>query len=304
MLFSEVYGAYYDVLSRILAQAVDGTLTRQTMYAVIRARGFEESVLTIPQNLADQTWPLVREDLTTPLAHKPVAPLTMMEKRWMKALLADPRIRLFDPPAEGLEDVTPLYPADALVYFDRYLDGDPFEDPEYIRHFRTVLTGLREKRWMQVRFTGRNGTEHCWRFVPHRMEYSAKDDKFRVIMGSRRSVITINLARIRDCTLLEPCAPEDTSLKSPEQGTLILELTDERNALERCMLHFSHLEKETERLDENHYRLTLRYDMGDETEMLIRVLSFGPLLKVISPEHFRNKLHSRIEKQKKLRTQE
>ena len=84
---------------------------------------------------------------------------------------------------------------------------------------------------------------------------------------------------------------------------LVLELTDERNALERVMLHFSHLNRETERIDDNHYKITLYYEREDETELLIRVLSFGPVLKVIFPDDFIKKLCDRLEKQKKLRTQ-
>ena len=38
-------------------------------------------------------------------------------------------------------------------------------------------------------------------------------------------------------------------------------------------------------------------------ELLIRVLSFGHVLKVISPDQFKEKLKNRIEKQMKLRTQ-
>ena len=82
---------------------------------------------------------------------------------------------------------------------------------------------------------------------------------------------------------------------------LVLELTDERNALERVMLHFSHLDKETERIGDNRYRITLHYEQEDETELLIRVLSFGPVLKVVFPEDFIKKLCERLEKQKKLR---
>jgi len=84
---------------------------------------------------------------------------------------------------------------------------------------------------------------------------------------------------------------------------LVLELMDERNALERCMLHFSHLEKETERIDNRRYRLTLHYEKDDETELLIRVLSFGHVLKVVSPDQFKEKLKNRIGKQMQLRTQ-
>ena len=83
--------------------------------------------------------------------------------------------------------------------------------------------------------------------------------------------------------------------------SLVLELKDERNALERAMLHFSHLNKETERIGEDLYKITLFYEREDETELLIRVLSFGPMVKVLFPEDFLGKLKERLEKQKKLR---
>ena len=51
MLFSEVYGTYYQVLARLIGQAVDGTLTSETMYATIQEQGFEESNLAISEAL-------------------------------------------------------------------------------------------------------------------------------------------------------------------------------------------------------------------------------------------------------------
>ena len=68
--------------------------------------------------------------------------LTALEKRWMKAVLADPRIQLFSPDETGLEDVEPLFTPDKIVYYDRYTDGDPYGDPSYIAHFRTILQAL------------------------------------------------------------------------------------------------------------------------------------------------------------------
>lgn len=55
-----------------------------------------------------QVWPLIRADYSTPLENPPTMPLTTLQKRWLKAILSDPRIQLFDPPMEGLEDVEPL----------------------------------------------------------------------------------------------------------------------------------------------------------------------------------------------------
>ena len=78
---------------------------------------------------------------------------------------------------------------------------------------------------------------------------------------------------------------------------MTFELEDRRNALERVLLHFSHLEKETKRLDDRRYRVTLKYDGQDETEMVIRLLSFGSAIRVVEPERMICLLRERIEKQ-------
>ena len=124
-----------------------------------------------------------------------------------------------------------------------------------------------------------------------------------MMSGNHRVPQIFNLARIIHCEILEAASDAGSYVKSIPKETLVLELTDERNALERCMTHFSHLEKETERIGDRQYRLTLRYEKDNEQELIIRVLSFGHLLKVISPYHFRAKLKYRIEKQMKLRPQ-
>lgn len=304
MLFSEVYGTYYNVLAKLLEKAVEGDLTQESMNHIIRENGFEESILTIPEALESQAWPLITKDYSTPLEHKPTMPLTTLQKRWLKALLNDPRIRLFDPPMDGLEDVEPLYPPDTFVYFDRYNDGDPFDDPGYQKRFRCILSAIRHKRWLRIQFTGRNGKSHFWRCIPYKLEYSAKDDKFRLISANSRSTLSINLGRVKACFQLEPYTDEDYRPKPMKKRILVLELTDERNALERAMLHFSHLDKETQRIDGNRYKITLYYEREDETELLIRVLSFGPVLKVVFPDDFVKKLCERLEKQKRMRTQE
>lgn len=304
MLFSEVYGTYYNVLAEVLTQAVEGELTRETLYAIIQEKGFEESILTIPQNLEDHTWPLLAEDLTTPLEDVPTMPLTELQKRWMKSLTMDPRFRLFDISAEELADVQPLYPEGVFVYFDQYSDGDPFEDPGYITVFRMILRAIREKRWIEVQFRGGKGQLNCWRCLPCKLEYSLKDDKFRVTVVNQWGTHVINVGRITKCAMLEDGGLPEYLPKTAEKQTLVLELTDHRNALERCMLHFSHLEKETERIDDRRYRLTLRYEKEDDTEILIRVLSFGPLLEVVSPDDFRQRIRERIQKQMKLYRQE
>ncbi len=304
MIFNEIYGTYYNMLAKLLSRAVEGELTQERLYATVQQEGYEESILTVPKALKEQTWPLLKDNMTTPLRHKPTMPLTELQKRWLKALLQDPRIRLFDPPTVGLEEVEPLFAPDTFVYFDRYLDGDPFEDPDYIRRFRCILSAIREKRRLRIGFAGTHGREHLWNCVPYRLEYSSKDDKFRLISSNKRGVLTINLSRITYCQPLGLCAQEDYRPRELSKRVLILELSDERNALERVMHHFSHFQRETERIGENRYRLRLTYERGDETELLIRVLSFGPVVQVVYPDDFIRDLKKRLEKQKKLRARE
>ena len=86
--------------------------------------------------------------------------------------------------------------------------------------------------------------------------------------------------------------------KAERRKNLTLLITDERNALERAMLHFAHFEKQAERTDDGRYILRLKYYENDETEIVIRVLSFGPYVKVLEPESFVNLIKERLISQK------
>ena len=301
MLFSEVYSRYYNAVAEVLARAVSGALTDKEMYDIVREKAFSESVMTIPDLLKKQVWQLMLPDNTTPIRNIPEMPLTELEKRWLKSLLADPRIKLFSPSEQGLETVKPLFSADDFVYYDRYTDSDPYDDPKYIENFSAVLTAVKEKRRLKIRFAGHLGTEQSWECIPQKIEYSAKDDKFRLIVTAPHGMSTINMARVKSCETGEKYSPDEYSPKETMKKELVMDLVDERNALERVMLHFSDLEKETRRIDDTHYRINLKYYTEDEAEILIRVLSFGPVLRVISPDSFITRIKSRIQKQERLR---
>lgn len=300
MLFSEVYGSYFAVVSDILTEAAAGTLTERRMTQLVQEKAFAESGLSIPAALKSGDWPLLDENMKSVLRHAPSAPLTDLQKRWLKSLLSDPRIALFAPSCAGLEDVEPLYDPDTFVYFDRYGDGDPYGDPVYIENFRTILQAIREKRQIRVRFHGHTGFRHSVICMPYRLEYSAKDDKFRLLAMKKRIPYTVNMARVSSCELREEYDPESRPAPKEYTEELTICLHDERNALERALLHFSHFEKETCKLEGGSYQMKLRYDREDETELLIRVLSFGPVMEVVEPAEFRQLLCERLMKQETL----
>ena len=86
----------------------------------------------------------------------------------------------------------------------------------------------------------------------------------------------------------------------PKKREVELELTDERKALERVLMHFAHFEKQAERLDDQRYRVRITYQEEDETEMLIRILSFGPVVRVTAPDHFVGLMRERLRRQRGL----
>lgn len=300
MLFHEVYGSYFNVVAAILADAAAFQLTEQRMTQIVQEKAFAESTLSIPAALKSEEWPLVNQDLRTPIKSAPTMPLTTLQKRWLKALLQDPRIALFDPCTEGLEDVEPLYRPGTFVYFDQYSDGDPYTDPGYAACFKVVLQAIREHRRLRIRFKGHTGIRHSIECIPYRMEYSEKDDKFRALVSGKHQPFTINMARVRSCELLDQYEPTGYHAPKGNLREMVLDLYDERNALERVLLHFSHFEKETLRLNDKHYQIKLSYDREDETELLIRVLSFGPVLKVTAPQEMVKAVTDRLNRQNAL----
>ena len=230
-------------------------------------------------------------------------PLTLLEKRWIKAVLLDPKAALFpdesfDP--DGLwPDVRPLFDPAKIVRFDQYGDGDPYDDPHYRDVFRKVMTAIREDRMIEVRFTSGKNKVRTWRCAPRKMEYSAKDDKFRVLVIKEGydDISPVNIARVEDVRVEGPIPEEMLGFPETPKKEARLLLTDERNALDRAMLHFSHLQKETRQIDDRHFEVTLYYDAEDATEIVIRILSFGPMLRVLGDESLRREVEARILRQ-------
>ena len=280
MIFSELYSAYYNAIASIIAEVIEGEHSEKELQKVVSERAFGESVLTIMPSFKSEKWQLVHPDMTTVLEHKPTMPLTTLQKQWLKAITLDPRIKLFGVEIPGLEDVEPLFTQEDYHVYDKYSDGDPFEDEEYIRQFRVILEAMRKGTQIKFEMTNRFGKPMFIRCHPVRLEYSEKDDKFRLGTAGWRSVSTVNLAKIRACVHYTGEKPLDNEVREKLYDIITLKVTDERNALERVMLHFAHFEKQAERLDAKTYLLKIKYDKSDESEMVIRILSFGPMVEI------------------------
>lgn len=297
MLFSELYSVYYKTVAKILTAALHSELTDRELEQYVAENAFSESGLTLVPALKTGKWPLLRKDLSPVVDHEPTMPLTYLEKQWLRAVLEDPRIRLFGVELPELSDVPPLFtPADYRVY-DQFTDGDPFTDESYIWNFRLIRAAIRDKRPVCVTLRNRWGRRYRVRFLPTGFEYSLKDDKLRVLATGCR-FRHFNLGRVLRCEYDSSGLPLTEEPAPDPKKTLTLLVTDQRNALERVMLHFAHFEKQAEQVGDGQYRLRLSYYESDEMEMVIRILSFGPFVKVIAPEDFANLIRQKLLDQK------
>lgn len=299
MIFSELYSAYYNTVACVLKAAVEHPLQKNELQQIIENNAFVESILNIEPAITEERWQFILPDGTTPVKYTPTMPLTLLEKRWLKSIYADPRIKLFTDEIPKLADVEPLFTENDISVFDKYSDGDPFTDGNYIKNFRLILDAVKNRYPLSIEAVNRKGKTNRFILMPEYLEYSEKDDKFRLIGSGSRYGRTVNAAGIIKCEKYNKTFKLSESTKiHPEIRTVEFELVDERNALERVLMHFAHFEKQAERIEDDRYRVKLNYNREDETEMVIRILSFGPMLKVTAPEHFRKLIIDRLLMQK------
>lgn len=310
------------MVRHILDEAWQSPITRQDMEHICRAYGFQESALSIIPKLTDGTWALLEEQdihaFTSRLGHGvPAVPLTNLQKAWLKSLTQDPRFQLFftDRQLELLdrewEGLPFLYREDDFYCYDRYRDADSYGSLAYRKHFQAILKAIREERIILVAYEGKHGRIHAFEAAPYQLQYSSKDDKFRLCcLQFHRNTFSrgtiLNLARIKDCRVTEKPCPADLEyrcFKTCSEGSepVVLEISGERNSLERCMLHFANYEKHTEYDGEKKcWICSIHYDLADETELLIDILSFGPVVRVLGPSSFVRQIRKRVKRQHEL----
>lgn len=336
-LFDKIYSCYYQAVKHILMEAESQPLTVKQMESIVRQYGFEESALTILPKLLTGEWALLRKkaDGTYEAAVSVCSDqsLTKLQQSWIKALLTDPKFCLFLDKKEierldkALRDVEPLYLTKDFHYFDQHRDRDEYNSPEYQDNFKIILNALKAEKGLIIVYSGKRYLKRVdglsaepegiqWdqkpgmvlKAVPYQLQYSAKDDKFRLCCaeyseGKYKRELVLNISRIKTCRLMEIENKESLwnrrfSNRTKTNEPVIIEISGKRNSLERCMLHFASYEKHTEYDEEKGvYICRIYYDRADETELLIEILSFGPVIRVLGPEPFLKLVRERVERQ-------
>ncbi|MCI7768151.1 MAG: WYL domain-containing protein [Oscillospiraceae bacterium] len=319
-LFSEIYGAYFRCTEAILSE---GKLSEKRLREIVSEKAFRDSQLFIPEKLipdksGNSPWGLLKRDekgrLCSVLEQSPPRIITALQKSRIKAMLSDPRIRLFlsdediSALSERLKDVKPLYNREYFREFDRFTDGDDYEDPHYREVFGIILKAVREREILTIELVSRRGIRMTKNVLPVKIEYSRKNDKFRVycITAPQKEEYLFNICRIERAMPTgkhESFAPDMEEFFSRRrcEKPVTVEVSSERNAVERFMMEFAAYEKRSELdLETGKCHASIYYDKQDETELLIMLLGFGPVLKITGPEEFLEKARERVERQYEL----
>lgn len=310
-LFSEINCAYFSITERILRRK---TVTISDIRDIISKNGFSETMLFLePKLIGKNNIGLLTEQdgiYTSILKNELHIPLTEVQKRWLCAVLNDKKSSLFldqEQKAKLYEllGAEPLFDGGFIRFFDRFSDGDDFEDESYIRNFRNILRSIHENKLVRISFQTRKNARVTHYFLPEKIEYSSKNDRFRVhvIRYNKTKPVErgiINLSQITSSELTDIIA-ENRLYKAPSKKEVTVKVSNERNAVNRFMMEFAELERISNFDDTTKECIVvMKYDAKDETEILIRILSFGPVVEVIGPDEFRKQIAERVRKQRQL----
>lgn len=317
-IFSEVYNCYFQVIKSLIEKK--SCISKNELDFRIKDGGFEESLFYLFPKLIDGEWGFYEKDgasvLKSRLSTDFYVPLTDLQKSYLKAILTDDKIRLFLDDAEidginaALDGVEPLYTSGDFYYYDRFTDKDDYTDPKYRKHFQTLIQAIKNREYLDIDYESRTGQRVRHNYLPCRLEYSIKNDRFRLMAVDRHAmrnprVETLNLNRITKIIPFGETAERLPDINRALRHSYYKEpacviIKNKRNALERAMLQFANYDKRTRRIDGDTYECLIYYNKRTETELLIEVLSFGPMLKVVGNEDFLGLVKERLSRQRRL----
>lgn len=332
-LFSEIYNCYYQIMKSILEEKSEFSM--EELRTRITDQGYEESLLYLVPKLTSGEWQLLEQDgdtFVSKLSGDFFVPLTNLQKSYIKSILQDIRIQLFFT-TEELQQLQELF-ADADIlwkpedfyYYDRFSNRDNYENVEYQKNFRTLVNAIRNHQYVDISYESRLSHWVHHHYLPCRLEYSIKNDKFRLLGTVKESkrhnrelpnwdskqktnapqsnVEILNLDRMQSVSLLPDYATNIPDINQSIRSTYYKEpvrllIHTDRNALERTMLQFANYEKNTTKIDDNTYECLIYYNQKMETELLIEVLSFGPMIEVLGNERFLQMVKERLHRQRR-----
>lgn len=252
-----------------------------------------------------------------------VLPITKLELRWLITVLGDPLVTIFfsteqiNKLKKAVQDApfeVEAFKMSAINYFDRYNlekqylqaeEGDTRHSKKEAYFIRKVYKAIIFGEKIKIEYKNWRGEKRYVNCKPTWMEYSRRDDIFRIwyINENKNEINMVNVSRI-----LRIIVFNDKKYNKMEQREKLKKIYDqtmteiqiefyqgEKNLPDRLLTEFSLWKKKCiYDVTAQKYIMTLYYSTLDEKEILIRLLSYGPYIRVVAPE--KNYILSEIKK--------
>lgn len=225
----------------------------------------------------------------------------------LKAILRDKRTSLFldRQTIEKLERALAQIP---LLNLWEYVEikgceqGDEVT-PAYLENFQLLSTAIREKRYISYAYHSANGMfyQNC-NLVPMKIEYSIVQNKMRASLWleQQNRPIKATLSQMSRLVIGEKiCGADYDNLKERMEGKkeaqpLVMHIKDQNNAIERAILTFSLYDHSARFVQTDVLEMKLGYYKFDEMELVNYIMSFGPMIHVLSPQTMVDKIKERL----------
>lgn len=310
-MYHEIYGKYYKLITKLLNS---GPLTKNQINNFITKYGFEESLLYLDADILVDSYNLFEEKngIYYPKIKNKIPQLfTNEQKGLIYNILNNEKVQLFLPNErieyyKELLNTDPLYCEDYYHYIFRDSDKDDING--YYKHkFDTINKAIRNNKNLHLTFiSNKNHVTHKT-VAPYKIEYSMQDQKFRLLAVEYRNKIPKRVIRVRltsmfSCKICNRFEPIDFNVFITKEllvKKLVIEVYPQLNGIERVFIELSNYKREAEfDKERNCCVMNIYYDSADEGDLIIKMLSFGKVVKIITDCHIKEEVIRRINVQK------
>lgn len=327
-LFHEYKNRYFNLVFKLLNLSKEG-LGKEEILKIIEEEAYKEKLigkdfvtfeglilneyksednLNLLKEVEGKYFPILNNAKSVPLAVR----FSNIEKQWLKAMLKEKMARellgeelvlKLEKELENVEEIK----GDIIERTNRLLREEEQDFKSLREFFFIAIEGILNNYPIRYTSVDKYGKEYKDNLaLPIRIEYSLRDETLRLSAYSidEDRPIMLLLRNIK-AMVLEPKAKitksreevlklikEEKYCKEP----IVLELVDERGAMERCFMGLSSYERSTRSLGDNRYEIKVYYYTFNEDEVIRRILSLGPYVVVKSPESVRNKIIDMLKK--------
>lgn len=234
--------------------------------------------------------------------YRDALPLSALELRWLKTILKDERINTFLSEQEiaALDKVMTEYapgvkalPMDKVVYYDRFHFPEKDKKREALI-LDTLLKAIELQKTVFIKYHSMRNKILYGEYKPIVIEFSKRNNRFQCILQecesgwiSNMNVFGIKSVHITDMPFDHTAAESELAdLRERSMTSVQIEFYNVLNIADRILTEFSPWKKLCT-LDRQTglYRLTVFYHKEDETDLVIRLMSYGAYLRFTDKQH-------------------